>query len=127
MHRLLAPCWLSLLTIAGCATQPASAPTVAGTAATPAPAAAAIAAPADSSQAGSTQAVAPTKDETEYGKQGKKKDGTVVYCREQLVTNSRLRSQKICLTKEQWVARERNAREAWREEADRSAMNPRGN
>jgi hypothetical protein len=123
MRRL--PGLLSLLIIAGCATQPAPAPTMAGTAATPVPAVSA--APADSSQAGSTQASARTKDEIEYGREGKKKDGTVVYCREQLVTNSRLRSQKICLTKEQWVARERNAREAWREEANRSALNPRGN
>src|SRR5262245_26286507 len=80
MHRRLIP-GLLCLTIAGCAMQPASPPTPTGTAATPAPTAASPIAPADSSDAGSTQAVARTQDETEYGKEGKKKDGTVVYCR----------------------------------------------
>ena len=52
------------------------------------------------------------------------KDGKV--CREETVTNTRLKNKKVCLTPEEWFARSEAAKDAFRE-TNRSPNNPRGN
>lgn len=43
------------------------------------------------------------------------KTGEKVVCREEMVTNSRLRKNKICLTEAGWHARRDGARDKWEE------------
>lgn len=42
-------------------------------------------------------------------------DGQKLLCKKEGVTNTRLKSKKICLTPEQWQARTNNARDAFQE------------
>ena len=56
-------------------------------------------------------------------KQDKKRDGLI--CRESLETGSRLSSKRVCMTREQWEASRRDAREAI-EQAQIRQTNPKG-
>ena len=57
------------------------------------------------------------------GKQDKKRDGLI--CRESLETGSRLSSKRVCMTREEWEASRRDAREAI-EQAQIRQTNPKG-
>jgi len=56
-------------------------------------------------------------------KQDKKRDGLI--CRESLETGSRLSSKRVCMTREEWEASRRDAREAI-EQAQIRQTNPKG-
>lgn len=44
-----------------------------------------------------------------------KKDGSTIRCREEPVTDSRLRKNKVCMTEDAWASRGDKARAAWDE------------
>jgi len=50
-------------------------------------------------------------------------DGAIVQCRSEDVTGSRLQTKKLCLTKEEWAARERAARDSFGEAQNKPQMN----
>src|SRR5262245_60481365 len=50
-------------------------------------------------------------------------DGAIVQCRTEEVTGSRLQTKKLCLTKEEWAARERAARESFGETQNKPQIN----
>ena len=45
-------------------------------------------------------------------------DGQKLICKQESVTNTRLKSKKICLTPEQWQARTDNAKDSFKEARD---------
>jgi hypothetical protein len=45
-------------------------------------------------------------------------DGKKMICKQESVTNTRLKNKKICLTEEQWQARTDNARDSFKEARD---------
>jgi hypothetical protein len=115
--------YLALLIAAGCASAPEtpSAPAAAQSATagqTTAQTATAQTAPAG--QASQTQA--PTAKKASGGGGVANKDGKV--CRTESVTNTRLKTKKVCLTQEEWMAREEAAKDAFRETA-KSPRHPR--
>ncbi|MBL8269685.1 hypothetical protein [Steroidobacter sp.] len=42
-------------------------------------------------------------------------DGKKLLCKQETVTNTRLKNKKVCLTEDEWLARTGNARESFRE------------
>lgn len=42
-------------------------------------------------------------------------DGKQLLCKQETVTNTRLKNKKVCLTEDEWLARTGNARDAFRE------------
>lgn len=55
-------------------------------------------------------------------------DGKKMVCKQESVTNTRLKNKKICLTAEQWAERTNNAKDGMRQAInDSQALPPRGN
>lgn len=55
-------------------------------------------------------------------------DGKKMICKQEGVTNTRLKNKKICLTPEQWAERTNNAKDSMRQAInDSQALPPRGN
>lgn len=55
-------------------------------------------------------------------------EGKKMVCKKESITNTRLKSKKVCLTEEQWAAREDNAKEAFGDSKRGGEMlPPRGN
>lgn len=55
-------------------------------------------------------------------------EGNKLVCRQESVTNTRLKSRKICLTQAQWAERSDNAKDAFRDTMKGGeALPPRGN
>jgi hypothetical protein len=104
--------FLALFVAAGCASTPAT---------PPAPAAPGAASATAQSQPAASAQTAATKKATGGGGAANK-DGKV--CRTESVTNTRLKTKKVCLTPEEWMAREEAAKDAFRETA-KSPRNPR--
>jgi len=53
-------------------------------------------------------------------------DGRALVCKQESVTNTRLRNRKVCLTKEEWAKRTDSARDAFKE-SDQPGLPPKGN
>lgn len=55
-------------------------------------------------------------------------EGKKLICKQESITNTRLKNRKVCMTQEQWVARTENARDSF-SEAKRASeeLPPRGN
>jgi hypothetical protein len=103
--------YLALLVAAGCA----SAPTT-----PPAPASSAQSATAQSESAPTAQTAATKK--ASGGGGAANKDGK--FCRTESITNTRLKTRKVCLTAAEWSSREEAAKDAFRETA-KSPRHPR--
>ena len=112
-------CLALLLTAAGCASNqaPSKAPESA-----PAEATQANTAPAAQPSAVSDPAAAPVKGKAKGSGGATNKDGKV--CRTESVTNTRLKTKTVCLTPDEWTAREEAAKDAFRE-TNKSPMHPR--
>ncbi|WP_129781482.1 hypothetical protein [Peristeroidobacter soli] len=55
-------------------------------------------------------------------------DGKKIICKQESVTNTRLKNKKICLTQDEWTARTNNAKDGFKEALNSSeALPPRGN
>lgn len=55
-------------------------------------------------------------------------DGQKIICKQESVTNTRLKNKKTCLTAQQWAERTNNAKDAMRQAVhDSQALPPRGN
>jgi cytochrome c5 len=55
-------------------------------------------------------------------------DGKKIICKQESVTNTRLKNKKLCLTQAEWQTRTANAKDGFKEALDSSqALPPRGN
>jgi hypothetical protein len=122
---------LILLVAAGCASAPseqapATAAPVVKAESAPAPVPATSVAKAESAQAAQTSQTAQAQTQAAKPAKGgggvANKDGKV--CRTESITNTRLKTRKVCLTPEEWQARSDTAQDAFRETA-KSPMHPR--
>jgi hypothetical protein len=111
--------YLALLFAAGCASAPET-PSAPAAGAQSATAGQTTAQTAPAGQASQTQAA--TAKKASGGGGVANKDGKV--CRTESVTNTRLKTKKVCLTQEEWMAREEAAKDAFRDTA-KSPRHPR--
>jgi len=94
--------------------------------ASPQPATAPVASVGPAPPSESDRAKAAIAKSIETGEPIQTSDGSKLVCKQESVTNTRLRNRKVCLTEQQWAQRTDTARDAFKE-SDQPGLPPKGN